>query len=347
LTLSDAEGLTLRQAKGWGVPSSREEAMKVLVAGADGAIGTPLTHLLLARGHHVLGLIHSPAGAPALRALGVEPIVADALDRRGLLRAVQPFAADAIVHELTALRKPPFRPSGMTMTNRLRIEGTDNLLAAAAHLGAKRMVTQSMFLGYGFRDHGDRLVTEADPFGIPAGDSTDDSLMAMHLAETKTFTMPEGIALRYGMFYGGDAAAMRPMLIKRAVPVLPGGLLGWIHHLDAAAASVAALERGRPGQAYNIVDDRPATWSEVITEMAKGFGAPPPRRVPRWVLSLFASYMARVAGEVSMRVSNAKAKTELSWQPRFRNFHEGIAAMISGRIDESAVLSLLSHGAHA
>src|SRR5262249_56242331 len=115
--------------------------MKVLIAGANGALGMPLTRLLLARGHQVLGLIRDPAGAPALRALAVEPIVADALDREALLRAVRPFSADAIIHELTALRKPPLRPSGMEMTNRLRAQGTDNLLAAAAHMGAKRMVT--------------------------------------------------------------------------------------------------------------------------------------------------------------------------------------------------------------
>src|SRR5215813_11981666 len=156
--------------------------MKVLVAGANGALGMPLTRLLLARGHQVLGLIRDPAGVPALRALGVEPIVEDALDR-----------------------EPPLRPSGMAMTNRLRTQGSDNLLAAADLMGARRMVTQSICLGYGFRDHGDRVITEDDPFGVPAGSLTDPSLVAIKLAEAKAFTMAEGIALRYGLFYGGDA----------------------------------------------------------------------------------------------------------------------------------------------
>jgi len=320
--------------------------MKVLVAGANGAIGTPLTRLLLARGHQVLGLIRDPAGATALRAFGAEPIVADALDRESLLRAVKPFRADAIIHELTALRKPPFRASGMALTNRLRTQGTDNLLAAATVIGASRMVTQSIFLGYGCRDHGDRLITEDDPFGIPEGDLMDPTLLALDLAEMKTFTIAEGITLRYGFFYGGDGLRIRPMLAKRGVPVMSGGLLGWIHHLDAAAATVAALERGRPGQAYNVVDDQPATWREVMTTMAQGFGAPRPRQVPHWLLRLVAPYMAKVAADTSMRVSNEKAKDELGWQPRFRNYHEGIAVMVSGRSEDASVLRLLSHGAH-
>jgi nucleoside-diphosphate-sugar epimerase len=320
--------------------------MKVLVAGANGAIGTPLTRLLLARGHQVLGLIRDPAGVTSLREFGVEPIVADALDRESLLRAVRPFRADAIIHELTALRKPPFRPSGMVMTNRLRTQGTDNLMAAATVIGASRLVTQSIVLGYGCRDHGDRLITEDDPFGVLAGDLLDPTMLALDLAEMKTFTTAEGIALRYGFFYGGDARQIRPMLAKRGVPVMAGGLLGWVHHLDAAAATVAALERGRPGQAYNIVDDQPATWREVITTMAEGFGAPAPRQVPHWLLRLVAPYMAKVAVDTSMRVSNEKAKAELGWQPRFRNYHEGIAVMVSGRSEDASVLRLLSHGAH-
>src|SRR5262249_59924548 len=158
------------------------------------------------------------------------------------------------------------------------------------------------------------------------GDLTDATLAALHVAETQTFAAPEGIALRYGLLYGGDAPQIRPMLANRSVPVTPGGLLGWVHHLDAAAATVAALERGRPGQAYNIVDDQPATWSEVFTAMAAAFGAPPPRRVPRWLLRLPAPYIGMVMTDTWLRVSNAKAKTELGWQLRVRNYHEGLAA---------------------
>jgi hypothetical protein len=154
--------------------------MRVLVAGASGALGIPLTRLLVARGHSVVGLIRNPAGADGVRALGAEPVVADALDRDDLLRAVNGLTADAVIHELTSLRKPPLRANGMAVTNRLRTEGTANLLAVADRLGAKRMVTQSIVLGYGFRDHGDRILTEGDTFGIPAGDLTDDPSLSWH-----------------------------------------------------------------------------------------------------------------------------------------------------------------------
>lgn len=312
--------------------------MRVFVAGANGAIGAPLTRLLLARGHDVLGLIRNPAGAAGLRALGAQPVVADGLDRDVLLHAVDGLAADAVIHELTALRKPPLRASGMAITNRLRTEGTTNLLAAADRLGARRIVTQSIILGYGFRDHGDRILVEDDPFGVPAGDLTDAAVAAMKSAEAQTFTAPEGIALRYGLLYGGDGPQMRALLAKRGVPVAAGGVLGWVHHYDAVAATVAALENGRPGQAYNIVDDQPATWRDVITTMAAGFGAPAPLRVPRWLLHLYASYITAVAIDTSMRVSNTKARRELGWRPQFPTFHDGIAAMVSETLKDSAVL---------
>ena len=316
--------------------------MKVFVAGATGALGIPLTRQLIARGHEVLGLVRDPAGAAGFRALGGQPVAADALDRDGLLRAVDGLRADAIIHELTALRKPPLRASGMTVTNLLRTQGTANLLAAAERLGAKRMVTQSIILGYGFRDHGDRIITELSPFGIPVGDLTDDAVAAMVSAENQTFKTPEGIALRYGLLYGADAAAMRPLLANRSIPVSAGGLLGWVHHLDAVAATVAALEVGRPGQAYNIVDDRPATWQEVFTTMAAGFGAPPPRRLPHWLMRLVAPYITAVAADTSMHVSNAKARSELGWQPRFPTYHEGIAAMVSDTAADSTPLRPLT-----
>jgi nucleoside-diphosphate-sugar epimerase len=284
-----------------------------------------------------VGLIRNPAGADGVRALGAEPVVADALDRDGLLCAVNGLTSDAVIHELTSLREPPLRANGMAVTNRLRTEGTANLLAVADRLGVKRMVTQSIILGHGFCDHGDRILTERDTFGIPAGDVT----AALASAEMQTFKAPEGIALRYGLLYGGDGAQMRTVLQKRGVPVSVGGLLGWVHHLDAAAATVAALEAGRAGHAYNILDDQPATWGELNTAMAAAVGAPPPRRLPRWLARVVAPYAARVAVDASMCVSNAKAKNELAWQPRFTTYREGIGAMVSDLCQEDPILSRL------
>jgi nucleoside-diphosphate-sugar epimerase len=304
--------------------------VKALVAGASGALGVPLTRQLIANGHKVLGLTRDPAGARRLEALGAEPVVADALDRDGLVRALDGLWADAVIHELTALHRPPTRHAGMAPTDRLRTEGTANLLAAAEALGAKRFLTQSIILGYGYRDHGPALLTEDAPFGRPAGDRSDPHLAAMLSTEQQAFTAPEGIALRYGLLYGGDAQ-MRALLARRGLPVARGGVLGWIHHTDAAAATVAALEHGRPGQAYNLVDDLPATWQEVYTAMAQALGTPPPRRIPRWLFRLAAPYVASFAVDTSMRVANAKAKTELGWQPTFPTYHDGIRAMAAAR----------------
>jgi nucleoside-diphosphate-sugar epimerase len=300
--------------------------MRVLLAGASGALGLPLTRRLTAAGHEVIGLCRNPAGAPALMELGAQPVVADALDRSALLHAVDGLAADAVIHELTALKKPPTRHSGMVPTDRLRSEGTANLLAAAAAIGASRFVTQSIILGYGYYDHGGVPLTEDDPFGLPTGTRSDPHVAAMLAAERQAFESGDGIALRYGMFYGGDAQQVRRLLAGRRLPVVAGGSLGWVHHEDAAAATVAALEHGRGGEAYNVVDDQPASWQEVYTAMAAAFGAPAPPRLPRWLFRLAAPYVTTFAADTSMIVANAKAKAELGWKPEFPTYREGIAA---------------------
>jgi nucleoside-diphosphate-sugar epimerase len=305
--------------------------MKVLLAGAGGALGIPLTRRLLVRGHRVIGLTRGPAGAARLRAVGVQPVVADALDRDGLLRAVEGLTADAVIHELTALKQAPLRHRGMARTDRLRTEGTTNLLAAANLLGAGRFLTQSFVLGYGYRDHGARVLTERDPFGEPAGNRNDPHLAAMRSTEQQALSAPEGIALRYGLLYGADVDRVRPMLAARRLPVANGGVLGWVHHEDAAAATVAALEHGRAGRAYNIVDDRPASWRAVFTEMATALHAPPPPRLPPWLLRLAAPYVTSIVVDSTLRVSNARAKAELGWQPSFPTYVQGTAAMAWAR----------------
>jgi nucleoside-diphosphate-sugar epimerase len=301
--------------------------MKVFLAGATGAIGIPLTRKLIEHGHEVVGLtMHEPSVARLL-ALGATPVVADALDRDALLRACRGISADAVVHELTALRRPPRTHRAMNRTDRLRGEGTVNLVAAADVLGARRFLTQSMIFGYGYRDHGPGPLDEDAPFGVVDATRGAHHITAFAGNERLTFSMPEGIALRYGLFYGGDAPAMRALLAKRGLPVSKGGVLGWVHHEDAVDATVAALEHGRAGNAYNIVDDEPATWQAVYTAMADAFGTPPPRRLPRFAFRLMAPYVASFAVDTSMRVSNAKAARELGWHPRFRTYREGIGCM--------------------
>jgi nucleoside-diphosphate-sugar epimerase len=300
--------------------------MRVFVAGASGALGVPLVRMLVGAGHQVIGLTRRPAAAGRLRSLGATAVVADALDRDALLRAVDGLGADAVVHELTALAKPPVRHSGMEATNRLRTDGTRNLLAAAEVLGARRFVTQSIVFGYGYRDHGDHVLVEDDPFGRPQGDRCDPHLAAMRINEELTFAAPEGIALRYGLFYGGDIAEKRPLLASRKLPVSRGGVLAWVHHDDAAAATVAALEHGAAGRAYNIVDDRPATWADVFTALARAVGAPDPIHIPAWLFRLMAPYAAAFAVDSTLRASNAKAKADLHWVPRYPDYAAGLAA---------------------
>lgn len=305
--------------------------MKVLIAGATGAIGTPLSHRLISAGHEVIGLTRTSAGAAKLSGEGVQPIVADALHRDGLLRALDGVSADAVVHQLTSLSKPPARHSDMAQTNRLRTDGTRNLLEAAHILGAGTFITQSIVFGYGYADHGPKVITEDQPFGGLRGGTCDQHVAAM-LANEEMVRHGDGIsgiALRYGLFYGADLENMIKLLGKRGLPVPSkrNHMLPWIHIDDAATATVAALERGEPGQAYNIVDDQPASWTEMFTAMARTFDAPAPRTLPGWVIRSAAPYVGAMVLDTSMRVSNTKAKAQLGWKPAYPTYREGLRAL--------------------
>jgi len=303
--------------------------MRVIVAGATGALGVPIVQQLIRARHTVIGITRTVAGRERLGTLGAGGIIADVLDRTQLLEAVEGTAADAVVHELTALKKAPVGHSGMAATNVLRVQGTTNLLEVARTVGARRFVTQSIVFGYGYRDHGAELLTEESPFGGMNGSRFDAHIAAMVSAERQAFTAEgiEGIALRYGLLYGEDVANVVGMLRRRSLPVpRHGGLLALVHHQDAAAATVAALERGRSGQAYNIVDDTPATFRDLITAIALAHHAPQPLVLPNRLLKLVAPYGGVVLAKVSMRVSNVKARQELGWAPRYLSFRDGVAA---------------------
>ncbi|MEU9824094.1 NAD-dependent epimerase/dehydratase family protein [Micromonospora chersina] len=300
--------------------------MKVLLAGASGAIGTPLTRQLIASGHQVVGISRSQSNAERLRNAGAEAVVADVLDRENLLAAVRDVRADAVVHELTALGTTKMGEA-LQGTNALRTTGTANLLAAARAVGARRFVTQSIVLGYGYRDHGPRVLTEDDPFAEPVSGKLGEAVAAMGSTEKQVFSADEmeGVALRYGFFYGKDR--MTNMIVnlvrKRRLPVpSSGGFANFIYLEDAAAATVAALEKGRAGQAYNIVDDEPVRWGDYLDTLAAAFGVRRPWRVPNWMLRPIPYAHAMMT--TSMRVSNAKAKRELGWAPGVPTYREGI-----------------------
>lgn len=303
--------------------------MRILLAGATGTLGIPLVRQLHAAGHQVAGIARTPSGVERITRLGATAISADVMAREALLRAVEGHRADVVIHELTALKKAPARHRHMETTNALRIQGTAHLLDAARAVGAKRFITQSIVFGYGYLDHGKDPLTEDAPFGVVRGDSFDPHIAAMLSTEQQAFQADgiEGIALRYGLFYGADVDKVVAMLCKRALPIARnGGVLALIHHEDAAAATVAALQRGRAGQAYNIVDDEPATFGTLISAIAEAHGTPRPMALPQWLLRLAAPYGSAVLAGVSMRVSNAKAHCELGWTPRYPSYRDGLVA---------------------
>ena len=303
--------------------------MKVLIAGGTGVLGLPIVEHLIHAGHAVAGFTRTAQGAERLERAGATPIIADVMNRDGLLRAVDAHAADAVMHQMTALKKPPTRHRSLAETNALRIEGTRNLLEVARVVGARRFITQSIVFGYGYRDHGEVMLTEKSPFGRTDGRPFDAAVEAMASTEQQAFHADgiDGIALRYGLLYGEDADTVERMLRRRSLPVaVHGGELPLVHHQDAAAATVAALERGRGGEAYNIVDDRPATFRDLVTAIAEERRAPKPLVLPTRLLEFVAPYGGFVLGELSMRVSNAKAKRELGWTPRYPSYVEGAAS---------------------
>lgn len=308
--------------------------MQVLLAGATGAIGRPLIRALTAHGHEVLAIVRDPGKHAMARELGAVPVTADVLDRDGLLRALDGRRADAVLHEATALRQvkaqrriPADDPTGL-----LRTVGTANLLAAAELLGARRFLIQSLILGYGYRDHGERPLTEQDRFGGYDGGVADEVVRTCVEGERQVFEASgvEGIALRYGLFYGpGAFSDLFADLMRKHVPVGPlgsGGVNNWLHVEDAAAATVAALERGTPGRAYNLADDTPITWREFFTEVAQAHRTPRPIRLPAWAIRLAVPYIGALMVDTSMRISSELARTELDWRPRYPSVAAGLAA---------------------
>jgi nucleoside-diphosphate-sugar epimerase len=301
--------------------------VRVLLAGASGAVGKPLTRQLIAAGHEVVGITRSPATAERLRTAGAQAVVADVMDRDSLLTGVRDVRADAVMHQLTALGTTKIRDA-MQGTNNLRTTGTAHLLAAARVVGARRFLTQSIVLGYGYRDHGPHVITEDDPFAEPVPGPLGPAIAAMRSTEEQVFSADEmeGIALRYGGFYGQDSFTRMiiNLVRKRRLPVPSsgGGFATFIYLEDAAAATVAALEKGRAGQAYNIVDDEPARWADYLDALAAGLGVRRPWRVPTWMLRPI-PYLHTLM-TTSMRVSNATARRELGWAPAVSTYREGI-----------------------
>ena len=308
--------------------------MRVFVTGATGALGRHLVPGLVAAGHEVTATTRTPGKVAQLRAAGVKPVVLDGLDREAVIAAVREAAPEVIVHEMTALadmRSLRNVDKVFAVTNELRTRGTDNLLTAAAEAGTRRVVAQSNVNICELS--GGPVKTEEDPVASrPPSPSAARTLAAMrHVEETVPRAAPEGIVLRYGNFYGPDASDfLVDMVRKRQAPVIGGGTGIWsfIEITDAAAATLATVDRGEPG-VYNIVDDDPAPVAEWLPYLAKVAGAKPPLRVPAWLGRLLAGEFV-VEQMTNMRgSSNGKAREKLGWEPRYASWREGFRAWVS------------------
>jgi nucleoside-diphosphate-sugar epimerase len=309
--------------------------MHVFIAGAAGAVGRTLIPALVADGHTVTGTTRSESKADMIRALGATPAVMDGLDGQSVLRAVTAAAPDAIVHQMTALSGDlDFRKPDKTfrVTSRLRTEGTEHLLAAAEAAGTERFLAQS-FAGWPCVRTGGPVKTEADPLDPDPPAGIREAHAAIRRLESLV-TGSGGVILRYGGFYGpgtglGPGGDQLEMVRRRRFPLVGNGEGVWsfAHIDDVASGTVAALDRARDGEIYNICDDDPAPVREWLPQLARVLGAKPPRRVPAWLVRRLASPATVVMMTEARGASNAKARAELDWEPAWPSWREGFAAL--------------------
>jgi nucleoside-diphosphate-sugar epimerase len=310
--------------------------MKVFVAGATGALGRQLLPRLVAAGYDTVGMTRDPGKRELIESLGAEAAVADALDAAAVRRAVLAAEPDVVVHQLTALAAVDIRhwDRSFAVTNRLRTEGTDNLMAAALEAGASRFIAQS-YAGWPAPRNGARVTTEEDgldPSPIEPMRATHAAIARLERTVTEAEGI-DGIVLRYGAFYGpGTSLSAEPGAEQSEAvragrfPVVGGGHGVWsfVHIADAATATVAAIERGRPG-IYNVVDDEPGEVREWLPELAHRLGGPSPRSVPRLVGRVLAGETAVFMMTEVRGASNDKAKDELGWRPAYPSWRQGFA----------------------
>jgi 2-alkyl-3-oxoalkanoate reductase len=304
--------------------------MRVFLAGATGVIGSALVPQLLEAGHEVTAMTRSVLRATQLEAVGADPVVCDVFDADGVRTAMADASPEAVIHQLTSL--PPrldwSKPNLFDENNRVRTEGTRVLLDAALATGARRVLAQS--IAFAYAPTGDRVKEEDAALFTDAPSPLGGAVAAIveHEQLVTGTAGIEGLVLRYGMLYGpgtyhdrrGFTAAD---IIAARVPLVEGatGMYSWLHVEDAASAAVAALERGAPG-IYNVVDDEPAPQPEWLPVLAQALGADPPAAGERPPAPEMLEMWLRGA-------SNAKAKRELGWRPRYASWREGFAASLA------------------
>jgi len=307
--------------------------MKVLVAGATGGLGRSLVPQLVAAGHEVTGMIRSESGAAGVRAFGADVVLADGLDAAAVTAAVKSARPEVVVHQMTALKGGiDFKKfdESFALTNRLRTEGTDNLLAASQAAGVRRFVVQS-YAGWNLQHGGSATKTEADPMDpdpVPAQRETMAGIKYLESVVTKAEGI-EGVVLRYGSFYGptgdiGKGGSMVEMIQKRKLPLIGDGTGVWsfVHYDDAADATVKAIESDATG-IYQIADDDPAQAAVWLPEFARILGAKPPRHLPAWLARLAVGDVGIAAFTEIRGADNGLAKETFGWQPGFASWRQG------------------------
>jgi nucleoside-diphosphate-sugar epimerase len=309
--------------------------MRVFVAGGSGVLGRRLVTQFRAGGHQVMATTTNPGKLAVLEQLGAEAVVMDGLDPVSVGEAVAAARPEVIVHQMTGLSathagkpdlKHPDRFFGPTI--RLRVEGTDHLLAAAEATGVPHVVAQGFASFNGIR-RGGWVKTEEDPLD-PGPASARGLADALRHVEDMVIKA-DGAVLRYGGFYGPGATDDQVELVrKRQFPLVGGGTgyFSWVHLDDAASATVLAVEQQARG-VFNIVDDDPAPASEWLPHLAACAGAKPPRRVPRWLARLLAGEMVVTMMTEGRGFSNAKARRELGWEPRYPSWRQGFEAELT------------------
>ena len=311
--------------------------MRVFVTGATGALGRHLVPGLVAAGHEVTATTRTPGKVAQLREAGAEPVVLDGLDREAVIAAVLAAAPEVIVHQMTALAglRSLRNPDKLfAVTNELRTRGTDNLLAAAARAGTRRVIAQG-YAGAGPDKRSGGCAEDRRQIRSTGGPS---GRLCRRRRRSGTWTRPCRWRRRRASCCAtapstGRAPRMSllEMLRKRQVPVVGGGTGVWsfVEITDAAAATLAAVDRGAPG-VYNVVDDDPAPVAEWLPYLAQVAGAKPPLRVPAWLGRLLAGEFVVAQMTTSRGSSNEKARKELGWEPRYASWREGFRAWVSG-----------------
>jgi nucleoside-diphosphate-sugar epimerase len=307
--------------------------MRILLAGASGAIGRTLIPLLVEQQHEVFGLFRNPAHSDLVRSLGATPVIADVFDGQAIHARFDEIRPQAVIHQLTAIpQRIDLRhmQRDFELTNRLRTEGTRNLASAAVHVGVERFLAQS-FAGWPYARRGITLKTEEDDLDPTPPPQMKAMLDAIEMLEHTVLREKgfNGVVLRYGPFYGPHSSIAKDGTTTedvrhRKIPIVGQGtgVFSFIHLYDAATATVAALTQAQHG-IYNIVDDDPAPVMEWIPWLAQCVGAPPPRHVPNWLAKLLIGEHAVAMMNDIRGVSNAKAKGELNWSPKWTSWRQG------------------------